>query len=707
VSVRIPREDVVRLPGPGLGGPIHLAFGPRGTITFLEGKGGLERQLWALDPATGDRTLVAEAPGGGVREGEMSLQEVLRRERLRERGLGLTRYAWSPDRAWLLLPIKGDLWIQEGLGGALRLLVEGGVQDPAWSPRSEEVSFVRDAELHVVDLQGNIRQVTTGARGTGRTHGLAEYIAQEEMGRQRGAWWSPDGSVLAYVEVDETHLPVWRIPHQGKDAPTWEDHRYPFPGAENARVALWVVGSEGGTPVRMVLPGEWEYLARVAWLRDGALLAVVQNRRQTQVDLLRLDPATGAAERIRTERSDVWVNLHSVLRPLEQEPGAFLWASEETGHQHLVQVAADGTTTPLTSGDWMVDALVGLDEAGGRAYVTTTIGGPRQRHLVAVDLTGVTPPVRLTQASGWHEVVCEPGGDRFIDRVDNDGMPPEVWLRSRIDPEVATLLHRREDPRVERLGLRVPEAITVVQRDGIPLHGTLFRPDGPGPFPLVVKIYGGPHAQRATDQWAQTTGDVWSQHLRSRGVAVLKLDGRGSARRGLAFEGALRWDMGHRELLDQIDGVRHLVKQGIADPSRVGIIGWSYGGYLSAMAVCRFPETFHAAVAGAPVTHWDGYDTHYSERYMGLPEDNAEGYAVSSVMHHVDGLRGRLLLVHGMLDENVHFRHTGRLINALVKAGKRFDLQVFPDERHAPRDEAGRLMQLERELEHLLGPELA
>jgi dipeptidyl-peptidase-4 len=237
--------------------------------------------------------------------------------------------------------------------------------------------------------------------------------------------------------------------------------------------------------------------------------------------------------------------------------------------------------------------------------------------------------------------------------------------------------------------------VTVESRDGVRLHGALYRPEGEGPCPTVVSVYGGPHAQRVTNGWGMTA-DLQAQYLRQLGFAVFKLDNRGSARRGLAFEGALKHNMGDVEVRDQIDGVRWLVEQGITDPERVGVTGWSYGGYMTLMCLLRAPETFQVGVAGAPVTHWDGYDTHYTERYMGLPEVNPAGYEESSPLNHVEALTGKLLIVHGLIDENVHFRHTARLVNALIRARKYYDLLLFPDERHMPRGLADRIYMHER-----------
>jgi dipeptidyl-peptidase 4 len=253
-----------------------------------------------------------------------------------------------------------------------------------------------------------------------------------------------------------------------------------------------------------------------------------------------------------------------------------------------------------------------------------------------------------------------------------------------------------DDPRVGELALHAPALRTVATApldDGGPptdLHAAVYRPEGEGPFPTVVWVYGGPHAQLVTRSWAPTVA-LRAQLLRQEGFCVAVVDGRGSTDRGLAFEGALRHRMGTVEVDDQVRLVEALVAEGTTDPDRVGIYGWSYGGYLSALCLARRPDVFRAACAGAPVTSWDGYDTHYTERYMGTPAENPDGYRDASVMTHIEGLRDRhLLLVHGLIDENVHFRHTARLINALVRADIDHRLLLYPDERHVPRGEADR-----------------
>ncbi|HUF33877.1 MAG TPA: DPP IV N-terminal domain-containing protein [Acidimicrobiales bacterium] len=710
----IPLEEVARHPLPGTLHPTALAFSPDDRhLTFLRSVGGtLRRELVALVVATGEESVLAGAEGGAT-EADLSLEERLRRERQRELGLGVTRYAWADEADRLLVPGPGGLDVIDGVGGPGRTLLAdapSALLDPRLSPDGSLVAHVVDGEVHVVpaDGSGPARQVTSGASEAGRTHGLAEFVAQEELDRPQGLWWAPDGRALAVAEVDERRVPVYRIVHQGADEVgegAHEDHRYPFAGADNALVRLGVVAvpGEGEEPSEIVwadLPDlAGGYLARVGWLSDGALAVQVLDRAQGRLDLHRVDPATGSSTCLLTEESDVWVNVHGCFRALPD--GGFLWASERSGFRHLEVRAADGgLVRTLTAGDWMVDGVAAVDVepadgSAGTVWCTGTLDGPTERHLYAVALDGASAPVRLTSEPGIHAVVVDHGCRRFVDTHNSATSPPTVVLRSLVDGAAERTVFDEADPRVAALDLQPPELTTVTTADGTTLHAALYRPAGEGPFPTVVAVYGGPHAQMVTDSWARTVA-MRAQHLRGLGYLVVSVDNRGSWGRGLAFEGAVRHDLGSLEIADQVDALRDLAGRGLVDLGRVGIYGWSYGGYLSAMALAKAPDVFRVAVAGAPVTSWDGYDTCYTERYMGTPASNPEGYRRSSVMTHAEAIRGRLLLVHGLIDENVHFRHTARLVNALIRARVDHELQLFPDERHVPRGEADRVFMEER-----------
>jgi len=713
-TAHIPVEEIARFPRPGTSAPVAYAYSKDGkTLAFLASPGGdLAQVLHGHDVPSGETQVLARSPTAAG-EADLSLEEKLRRERLRQRAVGVTSYSFSKDGRRILLPIAGGVYVLDERGGALRQLVSadaGTAIDATFAPDREHVAFVRDGEVHVVPTAGGAATaVTSGAAERGMTNGLAEFVAQEEMGRLRGFWWSPDSTHIAFVEVDEKHIPPFRIVHQGKDAVgdgAQEDHRYPFAGAPNAYVRLGVVPAAGGAAVWMDLGTDRDiYLARVHWFPDGRLAAEVMDRRQSELSLLQFDTSTGAATELLRETSDVWINLHRCFRPLKSEDGeftgGFLWASERTGFRHLELRAADGSLVhTLTSGDWMVDSLPSVDEERGAVYFMATRDGATECHLYRAPLAG-GEPVRLTPDDGTHVTAVSPAFDTFVDKHHALDRPVRCDLRNLADGSLVRTLHDGNDERVAEIALAPPELTTFDNRDGIALDALLYRPpEGEGPWPLIVSVYGGPHAQRVRNAW-DVTVDLRAQALSRRGYLVLVVDNRGAARRGLAFEGWIKHDMGNLEVLDQIDGVRWCVDQGLADPDRVAIYGWSYGGYMSCMCLARAPDVFKAAVAGAPVTHYDGYDTCYTERYMGLPQENPEGYRGGSVMHHVEQIRGKLLLVHGLIDENVHFRHTARLVNALIRARKPYELLLFPDERHMPRGEADRVYMEERILAFL------
>ena len=694
-------EEIASYPLPGMSYPTWVEVAPdEKHLTFLDSEGGdLTRHLYALDLSTGQRRPIFRP--AVTEEADLPLEEKLRRERLRERGLGVTRYSWSGDT--IVVPLAGAVWLQDGIDGeAWELLPRGAhpILSPTPSPDGARLGFVQDAEIYTVPMSGGPPvQQTSGTRGTGKTSGLAEYIAQEEMSRMRGFWWSPDSTQIAFIEVDETHIPAWRITHHGAEQRTFEEHAYPFAGEENARVQLGIltVSPDGPTtPLWISLSVEGEssdlYIARVYWGRAGLIVAL-QDRSQRRLELLRVDPETGSSERLLVETSEHWVNLHHLFRALPD--GGFLWGSERTGFQHLYRYDSEGTCLgAITHGEWMVDSLSGVSVQEDAVYFTATKDDPRQRHLYRVALSGGEPR-RLTEAGGLHTVNIDLKGGRFIDLHHTLSMPPTITLRELESGAALHTLHAPTDARITAMSLPPPEEVTVMSRDGVPLHGVLYRPAGEGPWPTVISVYGGPHAQRVQDGW-HVTVDLRAQHFRQEGFAVFKLDNRGSARRGLAFEGAIRWDMGNIEVQDQVDGVRWLIAQGIADPERVGVFGWSYGGYMSAMCLARAPEVFAAAVAGAPVIHWDTYDTHYTERYMGRPQENPDGYARSSVLAHVADIKGRLLLIHGLIDENVLFRHTARMLNALIRSRTDHRLLLFPDERHMPRGAQDRIFMEEQ-----------
>jgi dipeptidyl-peptidase 4 len=704
-------EQVAKYPRPGMSGLKKVGFTPDGkSLTYLfSGEGSLSLQLWTYNIETGERSQITGATIG-VKEGKISREEELRRERSRTREVGVTNYEFAGDKAnpVLLVPVGGKLLVKQGDKPLTELENCSGAIDPHLSPDGTKVAFVRANELHVGDIKlGTVFAVTSGAE-EGITNGLAEYIAQEEMGRSEGFWWSPDSRWLAYVRDDSRHIAKYPIVHQGKDEIDLEEHRYPFSGKPNSHVQLGVVPALGGETVWLDLGDDPDiYLARVAWQLDGVLTAQLLSRDQKTLTFVAFDKSTGKAQTLLTETSPHWINLNNHTRSLKS--GEILRSSEKSGFCHLYLLDSRGKEIrQLTAGEWVVTEIVALDEAKRTVYFTGTKDGVTERHLYAVSLDGGETG-KITTGRGWHFTTVSPEFNFFMDEYSSLDTSPTFYLRKLEGGSLQAILFHDETASPEKLGLRPPEITNFKTKDGTTLYAAIYNPpklEAGKKYPLIVAVYGGPHAQRVMDKWDLSV-DMRCQYLAQEGFVVMWVDNRGSANRGLAFEAALALNMGDIEVKDQVEGVEFIGQRAYVDKERVGVYGWSYGGFMTLMCLMRAPAVFKVGVAGAPVTHWDGYDTCYTERYMSTPELNPEGYHNGAVMTHVDNLKAKLLLVHGMVDENVHFRHTARLLSALAKAQKEYDLLIFPEERHMPREAKG-LEYMERRLaayfkQHLLG----
>ena len=683
-------EQVARYPRPGMAIPGKIRYSPDAKfVTYLVSeRGDLVRDLWGLELATGRRQRWLSPPGETVTEENISREEMLRRERLRLRETGITDYIWAEKANVMLLPLRGELyrWAE----GSVTQFTGGGVIDPKITDDGHRTLFVRDGDVWTIDEAGERRLTSHPA---GMTNGLAEFIAQEELDRLSGYWPSPRGNMVAFEQVDESNIPVFPIVHQAKPALEIEEHRYPFAGAENARVKLGVVSVEGGTTTWMDLGNDEGYLARVDWHSDGRLLVQWLSRDWTRLELRAYGVGGGADRVLLEETLHPWINLHDDLRVVEST-GEFTWSSERSGFRHLYLYGPDGTLIrQLTRGEWPAEATVALDQKGRQLYFVGWQETPLERQLFRVSLDGGEPE-RLTRAPGMHGAVVAPDFSSYVDAWDSRTHPPNINVVGMTDRRSTVSIHSAD----VSVDVSPPELHSFRTSDGVELHAAVYRPTVSGRAPVIVSVYGGPGPQMVNDSWAQTV-DLRAQMLAQHGFVVLKVDNRGSARRGLAFEAPIARRFGQIEVRDQVEGVRWLETLGFADVSRVGIYGWSYGGYMTLMALAMAPDLFKAGVAGAPVTVWEGYDTAYTERYMGTPQENPEGYRLGSPLTHVGQLRGKLLLIHGMIDENVHFRHTARVMQALIDAGKPFETLLYPNERHMPRSEHDRVDMERRILE--------
>lgn len=665
-----------------LGGPSSIRVMPDGeSVLFLRGGArSFVNDLYEFDVKTGQERVLLTAEQilqGG--EEELSAEEKARRERLRLAARGIAGYSVSEDGTKILVPLSGRLFVVDrATRGVKELKSEAGYPlDARFSKDGSRVGVVRDGDLYVMDAaSGEERRLTTRTSDT-QTNGLAEFVAQEEMDRHAGYWWSPDGEWIAYAQADTAGMQVFTImdpTEPSKPAQTWA---YPRAGEKNAEVRLGVTrawgnghGSAGHETVWVEWDrAAWPYLATVKWEENAPLTILVQNRAQTEEVLYAVEPATGALKELLREKDKGWVNLDQAFPKWINDGQEFLWSTERDGWWTLEVRGKDGAFRRALCGQEINyrGGVIGVDEEAGVAYVAGA-EDPTQTMVYRVPLAGGEAQ-QFTWKSGSNGMVLEKGTKtRVMTHEGPDGTA--TWSVVRADGSNAGLLRsEREKP---GFGLRTE--YTSVRANGVEMHAAISRPsmfrEGMK-YPVIVSVYGGPHAQVVTRNGSRHYFNQW---LAEQGFVVVAVDGRGTPSRGRDWERAIKHDLIEIPLADQKAALKALgAKYREMDLSRVGIYGWSFGGYFSAMGVMREGEVFHAGVAGAPVADWRDYDTHYTERYMGMPQENTQGYDAANVLTWAEGLERPLLIVHGTADDNVYFMHALKMSDSLFKAGKRHE----------------------------------
>ena len=680
---------------PGLAGQAArgVAFSPDGRrVTYLRAKDDNAQMLdlWVADVAGGEPHRLIDSRSLAAGDKPLTEAEKARRERQRVTARGIVDYSWDDEGRFLLVPLDGDLYLCDATDARVRRLTETPADevDAKVSPRGRYVSFVREQNLHVLEIaSGRERAITTDGGGT-LSFGVAEFVAQEEMQRFTGYWWSPDERRIAYARVDESPVDVVPRADIGPSGTTVVAQRYPRAGRPNAVVSLFVRDLSNDQTVKLDLGADPDiYLARVNWAKDGNTVYVQrQSRDQRTLDVIAFPASGGEGRVILTERSDAWIWLTNDLRPLAD--GNFLWTSERSGQRHLSLHRPDGTLVrTLTSGDWPVDKLEGVDETRGVAIFGASKDTPIERRLYEVSYRQPGEPKPLTPAGGWWTATVASKGGAFVGTYSDPRTPTQTALYTAGGARVRWIEENRltetHPSWPYRDGLDAMEFGTLPAADGQPLHYVLKKPTGFDPakrYPAIVQVYGGPHAQRVTRSWQPASDRVWQD----AGYVVFKLDNRGSANRSVAFQTGLNRRLGTVEVEDQLRGAAFLKSLPYVDGARLGVMGWSYGGFMTLMLLTAENTPFAAGAAGAPPTDWALYDTHYTERFMGTPAGNPEGYRRSDVLGRLDRLKpGALLLLHGMADDNVIFENSTRLMAALQARGIPFATMLYPGERHS------------------------
>ncbi|MCI0588228.1 MAG: DPP IV N-terminal domain-containing protein [Planctomycetes bacterium] len=617
----------------------------------------------------------------------------------REKAKGWSRrtsFNLSASKQALLLNEANDLfaWHVDGRGPAVRLTedpVEEG--EETFSPDGRLVAFVRDHDLHVVPVEGGATRALTTEGSETVLVGRLDWLYQEEVygrGSWRAYWWSPDSSRIAFLVLDETNVPSYTIVDHRETHPPLEEMRYPKAGDPNPTARLAVVDVAGGAP-RFLDLGAYEreefLIVRVGWSPDSKeVIFQVQDRIQTWLDLLAGDPTTGKVRRLFRDSTGAWTSPTDAPHWIE-EGKRFLWVSERDGYSHLYLYDRDGTLARrLTEGEWDVEEFQGVDEEKGIVYFEADKEDVKGTQLFRVGLDG-SGLTAITAQPGTHSIFLSPKGKYFVDFFTSRSEPGRADL-CRTDGRVLRTLARVEGEPAKEAGWRAPEFVKVKTRDGFEMEAALLRPAGfeaGRRYPVVCNTYAGPLAPSVRDAFGGGVNGLFHQMLAQEGFAIWICDNRSASGKGLASAKGIHRAVGEQELRDLEDGIDWLVEQGIADPERIGIWGWSYGGYMTSFALTH-SKKFKVGIAGAPVTDWRLYDSIYTERYMDVPQRNPEGYKRSSAIAAAANLHGRLMLIHGTIDENVHAQNTLQFAKALQDAGKRFDLMLYPGNRHGITD---------------------
>ena len=684
-------------------GPSRLEWRPGGKeISYLKRQGsgkGATVTLYLYEIAGGKERVLLGPPSNTV-EGEK---------------LDLSSYQWSPGGDALLLQGEKGIWLYNLATAQMKSLVKDAVplEDATFSPTGERVAFVEQNNLFALDLRTGLREKLTDDGTENVMNGKLDWVYEEELANRatgRAYEWSPDGKKIAYLRLDDAPVPRYPLTHYLSDHVQLSEERFPQSGDPNPIPSFHVVSVEGSEHQSWTWPvaksDRVEYFGPMfSWTPDSKAVAFLTlDRAQDELNVHLWDAARGAHRLLLTEKDPYWINSLAPPHFLADNQ-RFLWLSERDGWLHLYRYGNDGELqAQLTGGDWMIDRpafsntpIIAVDEKGGWIYFAAASPDPRQRHLYRTRLAG-GPLVPLTQQPGVHGLNLSPDGRFLLDNFSSLHDPPETRLL-KADGSLLTTLSKQTS-HLNDYALGSTELVEVKAADGATLYARLVKPPDFDParkYPVIIDVYGGPGVQLIQNRWGLTS---LSDHLfAEQGFILWSLDNRGSWGRGHAWESRVFKNLGHYELEDQLAGVAYLKSLPYVDPMRIGITGWSYGGFMTLYALTHAPDVFKCGAAGGPVTDFKFYDSIYTERYMRTPQENPEGYKTSSPLEAADKLKAKVLLIHGTDDDNVHMQNTLNFVEALVKARTPFDLYLQPGEKHGFASEAARLYLTQRLLE--------
>jgi dipeptidyl-peptidase-4 len=663
------------------------ASGGSGGAPGARGRGG---QLMRVDARTGQsapfldaarmQAALAALPGMGADDAQRLANQ--------------SNYQLNEAQTAILLNHAKDLFVYDlNTNKAARLTNNPDEEENEnFSPDGRMVSFVRGNNIFVVDVATQKERQLTTDGSPKLINGRLDWVYQEELygrGNFDGAWWSPDSTKIAFLQLDESPVPHFAVVDHIPPNQVVEDTPYPKAGDPNPVVKLGIVDAAGGD-VRWVdaatkYKPEDLLIVRVNWTPDGRRIAYeAQNREQTWLDLNLASAQDGKSQTILKETSKAWVEV--IDPPFWLKDGSFVWQSERSGWRHLYHYAADGRLIKqITDGKWEVRSLEGIDERNGFAYFVATEHSHIAPQVYRVKLDG-TGFKRLTETEGTHRAVFNPTFTMFVDNWSDINTPPQVRLFDA-DGKLVRVIDENKRAALSAYRLGKVEFLHVPTRDGFQMEAMIIRPPDFDPnkkYPVMSFTYSGPHAPQVHDSWGGTT-NVWYQMLAEKGYIIWVCDNRTASGKGAEATWQVYKNFGELELRDLEDGLTWLKSQPYVDGSRIGLWGWSFGGYMTTYALTH-SKSFKLGIAGGTVADWHDYDSIYTERYMQTPQNNPDGYKRSAPLTAAKDLNGKLLLIHGAMDDNVHLQNTMQLVYELQKAGKQFQLMLYPKSRHGVSD---------------------
>ena len=650
-----------------------------------------ERQnfLWRYDCATGEKTKLAD--WGEIQKAlgeqrpdfqEQAMDDVNAAGRFLRAGMKL-----SPDGSMLLASTRNDLYLFEIESGKARFITNDCCEEifAFFSPDGEKVAFIRNGDLYMLELASGEETRLTKRPNCNILNGVADWVYEEELRPYYSFCWAPDSRRIAFLQYDTTPEDIFTIvDHLPTPIPDVELQKYPKPGEKNAIVRLGVIDT-GSKEISWLNTGADTdvYIPRIGWLPDGSSVWYQWlNRDQSRIELRLACTVSGNYKTIVRDEDPAWV-VHNITIPFVDDE-RFIWTSERDGWRHYYLYKTDGTLiNQITKGEWEVDGTPNLGPDGEFIIFRSTKKCLLQRHLYRVNLDG-TGLTELTSEEGTHSASIG-GGNYYIHSWSSPTTPSQMEI-CKVDGEALATIYDGHVPALDDYNLAIPEYFTVKAEDSTELHAMMIKPpdfDPENKYPVLVRIYGGPTSQMVRKTWFGSPSMY--QLMAQEGVIIFSIENRGSVGRGRDFNRIVHRNLGHYEVIDHVDGVKYLKTLPYIDGERIGIYGGSYGGYMVLMTMLMAPDHFQVGVSSAPVTDWRLYDTIYTERYMDTPQDNPEGYRVSAPLNHAENFKGRLLLVHGTMDNNVHMQNTIQMSEALIKAGKDFQLMLYPRSRHGIR----------------------